>query len=449
MVQHAERSHAKWNSSGAHRWTICLGQPNLAATLPAPPSSKHALDGTAAHEILQMCVEGAVNGVPAEPHKFTNSPEVIRSVSVVLDYLARLRAEYPDLILETERRVWFPQDRVPEQECGGTLDLFAYSPSTGEAWIIDFKHGAGVAVEVVGNKQLLSYATARLWREAFAKATLVVIQPRAEHRLGPVRDWEITVVDMVEFVAEIDDVLRQGSKPDAPLVAGDHCRWCPCVNACPERDRHALAGMQQDFKDVRQIDAWQPPAPKDIPIDKLLLIRRNAPQIRQWLEGVDDYLTTAAIHGNINPADHGLKLVEAQARRKWDANEERVAAEIMALSGHTLAIDDVRPRKLRTITELTAELVRIATANVPHGWKDKAAETMRERIAMLTTKESSGNLVLVDDTDKRPSTSLIAKQFGEIASNLIPPPTAPAAQQMMYGALPAPPVDPATLINKD
>lgn len=443
MVQpHSERAHAKFNSSGAHRWTVCLGQPNLAAQFPEPPSSRDALAGTQAHEILEMCLSAAIGGVPAEPHKYTNSPEIIASINAVLDYLARLRAEAPDLHVTAEQRVWFPQDVVAKTECGGTLDIMAYSPNQRRAWIVDFKHGAGVPVEVVGNKQLLMYAAAALWTMELAEAVLVIIQPRAQHRLGPVREWIIGPVEIVDFVSDVDDALRAAIRPDAPLVPGDHCRWCPAIHGCDARDTHALAAMQQDFAHVKDLDLWAPPEPKAVPLEKLLLIKRHSQQVRQWLDAIDDYLLSSALHGLDVP---GYKLVEAQGRRKWLSDEDKVASELIALSEHTLSIDDVRPRKLATITDMDEQLVRIAVANVPHGWKDKAASAMRDRLAYLTVKSGSGNLTLVPDTDHRPSTSKIAQDFGHVVAGLEPVET----PQLVYGALPAPVVDPQSLIHKD
>lgn len=442
MVQpHAERVHAKWSMSGASRWTVCLGQPNFTENIPEARRSKYAEAGDKAHEILEFCIEAAVDGVPAPAHKFTNSPDTIFAVEFVLDYIARVRAIAPDIEITNEHRVWFPQNVVKRTECGGTLDIKLYSPSLRRAWIIDFKFGEGVPVEVVGNKQLLGYATSALWDVPLADATLVVIQPRCFHPLGPVREWVVTAVELTDFAAEIDDVLRKAKQPDAPLVPGPHCRWCPAEHDCPVRETAALEGMQQNMAHLKDLDVWAPPHPKEVPFDKLVLIARHAPQIRAWLDAVEKFLLGAAIHGQQVP---GFKIVNAIGRRKWREDEAQIAKELIALSDFQLGMDDVYPRRLATITDMEEKLVRLATADAPRGSKAQEAERIRHALAFLTDKQSSGNLTLVPDTDKRPATSALAQQFAHVAAALEPPEGVPS---LKFGALPAPEVDPHSLID--
>lgn len=443
MAQHAARKHSKWNSSGASRWAICLGQPNKAENYPEKPDTKYSLEGTAAHEVLEHCVNAFIARQSYEASRFTNAPSIVQSVSIVMDYLTKLRNDYPDLVVEGERRVWFPQDIVPQEDCGGTLDVFAYSPIERMVWIIDFKHGEGVSVEIIGNAQLLSYFCARCLGLDFGVAVLVIIQPRCRHRLGPVREWEVNHADLIRFIDEIDETLRIGSRPDAPLVAGDHCRWCPCIHDCDARDSSALAAMQQDFSHLKDLELWQPPEPGTMPVDKLLLIKRHATQIKAWLDAIDDALLHAAVHQGIELA--GYKVVEAQSRRAWLEDQQKVAAELIALSGNRLTWDDVWPRKLATITETETRLVQFATADVPHGWKEKAAEAMRERIAHLTDRKSSGNLTLAPSSDNRPTTSKLAQDFGHVVGSLEPA----DVPKLTYGAMPAPIVEPKTLIRED
>lgn len=427
--------------SGAHRWTICLGQPNYAERFEERRRSQYAEAGDKAHEILEFCIDAMVDGVPAKPERFTNSPEIIHAVEFVLDYIVRVRAIAPDIQIRYEGRVWFPQDVVKREECGGTLDVLLYSPALCKAWIIDFKFGEGVPVEVYKNKQLLGYATSALWDRDLVEAVLVVIQPRCFHPLGPVREWTVTSVDLVEFAAEVDAALREGKKPDAPLIPGPHCRWCPCEHDCPAREEAAITSMHQNFAHLKDLQTWQPPHPKEVPFDKLVAIKAAAPQIKAWLDAVDNFLLAAAIHGQQVP---GYKIVDALGRRKWRADEAQIAQEIVALSDFQLDLDEVRPRKLKTITEIEEKLVRMATADIPRGGKAQEAERIRKALAFLTIKETSGTLTLVADRDTRPATSALAQQFGHVAAALEPPEAVP---QLTYGAMPAPVVDPQSLID--
>ena len=76
---------------------------------------------------------------------------------------------------------------------------------------------------------------------------LIIVQPRAPHREGPIRIWEVRVHEVIDWV---QDTLMPGIKetenPDAALVTGDHCRYCLARTRCPALN--ALAEEATDMK---------------------------------------------------------------------------------------------------------------------------------------------------------------------------------------------------------
>jgi Protein of unknown function (DUF2800) len=409
-MPHAERTHARYSGSGASRWFVCTGQPDFVASLPPvrQRETRWTREGTAAHEMLARCVQGG-----KRPQDLTQDDGVIYSVQMVLDYVAALKLEYEDLEVFSEEYLSFPQDVVSSIDCGGTPDLILYSAQARRAWCIDFKHGEGVVVEAQRNLQLWSYLVSFSYQRPVADGFNVIIQPRAEHPRGPIRGDDpeevITAVDMLEFVAEVDAVLR-GPKV---LVAGPHCRWCPAETVCPEREKAALSYAREIFSDVKTIDAVPDlPNPRTLDADRLGRILALEGRANSFFNAAREVAIEMLHNGQGVP---GWKLVEAQARRKWLGDPEKIAAEILTLSNMELHQDEIMPRKLATITDITEKLMVIASRNTRRGQKTGAKEEIKRQLAFLTSEESSGNLTLVPDTDGRPSTTRAIRTFAGIS----------------------------------
>lgn len=100
--------------------------------------------------------------------------------------------------------------------------------------VYDYKHGQGVLVEVEENSQELYYALgiAREVGWCFDELELVIVQPRAAHSDGPVRRWRCSADRLREFEAELRQAALDTEDPDAPLLAGDHCGFCPAGAYC-------------------------------------------------------------------------------------------------------------------------------------------------------------------------------------------------------------------------
>jgi Protein of unknown function (DUF2800) len=429
-MSHAERTHAKYSGSGASRWFVCTGQPDFVASLP-PVRQRETLwtrEGAEAHEILAKCVQDG-----KRLHDLTQDDGIIYSVQMALDYVTALKLDYDDLEVYSEAYFSFPQDVVPIDDCGGTPDLILYSPKARRVWCIDFKHGEGVVVEAERNLQLWSYLTSFSYYRPVVDGFTVIIQPRAEHPRGPIRGDDpeevITAVDMLEFVAEVDAVLR-GPKV---LVAGPHCRWCPAETVCPEREKAALSYAREIFSDVKTIDAVPDlPNPRTLDADRLGRILALEGRANSFFNAAREVAIEMLHNGQM--AVPGWKLVEAQARRKWFGDPEKIAASIHSLSGMHLSLDEIMPRKLATITDITEKLMVIASRNTRRGQKTGAKEEIKRQLAFLTSKESSGNLTLVPDTDGRPSTTRAIQTFAGIS--LPPQETLPVMERSEIGGAP-------------
>lgn len=150
MESHALRAHEDYAASAADQWMNCAGSISLCAGLPEQRSA-YAEEGTRAHEVLQNWLEGV------QPSLVAADEEMRDGIMKVLDYVAARRAEHPNLQIWIEQRVKVSSRAAPDR-VGGTSDIILYYPDLKMLEVIDFKYGEGVAVDVIGNKQMRVYA---------------------------------------------------------------------------------------------------------------------------------------------------------------------------------------------------------------------------------------------------------------------------------------------------
>lgn len=423
----------------------CHGSVRLCEAMPPRPSGPWAQDGTEAHELVEYALahkeRSALNALLSSgmqwTHREDNEAERLEGVQAMLDYVYALLTNYDDAELIIERRFVFPS--LVTDECGGTNDVIVFVPSLKLIYVVDYKHGAGVAVDVIENEQLMIYGVGALTIETGAiteddmvgrltlpedlddwTIVLTIVQPRAFHPDGShPREWPVPAGRLIEFVAEVDDAITECEKPDAKLLPGtEQCRWCDAAPTCPALRDKALEQIPINFAGV-SVEAPLPPLPPatDLPVNELAKLLTIAPLIETYLAAAYDHAYQLAREGNTVP---GFKLVEAQSRRKWHGAEIAVAEQLMALTGN--GVDDVFPRGLIGITEAEKMVVTAYKAAAPPGGARAAAKAAHDAMAVLTTKDTSGKLTLVPMTDRRQSVSLNSN-FGGIA--VLPPPKPP------------------------
>lgn len=110
----------------------------------------------------------------------------------------------------------------------GTCDIIVKLPKC--LHVIDAKFGKGVPVEIEGNAQLRYYgagARRHFGDETPGNIVLTIVQPRRPHPDGPVRSEQIDLFDLIGWEGELAAAVERTDDPNAPLVAGAHCQFCP------------------------------------------------------------------------------------------------------------------------------------------------------------------------------------------------------------------------------
>lgn len=418
--------HATYSGSMIHRLLAgCHGSVRLAKTVPPAPATQWQKEGTEAHAELERRLSDR-NSQPG------NNP----GVELAVDYVAQLLVEMQDGQVWAEHRVVFPQKHVLPRECSGTLDVMVADPHRGRVWIIDYKHGAGEFVSAEENAQLMFYAWAALcgkfgwWNQDLnfswiKDITLVIIQPNSWQDAEPIREYKTTPLELFDFARAVERAIEQAERLHAPLLPGDHCKFCPAAPVCTAREREALAVMTG--AEAGTIREWQPadlPKPQDLDTARLGQVVVKAGAIRAWLKSVEDYAEARAVAGDLDVP--GCKVVEAPARRRWLAEEVVVPGLIEIVVGDDAygpdgdqAVADVmdafRPPTLIGITAAEKLVVEAATRGIEGAAEKRAAiAKAKEAFSALTVKESSGALSLVPLSDPRPPVNRAAKHFGGV-----------------------------------
>lgn len=436
MVDHAERTHARYSPSKMERLALCPGSDALTQGV-IDRDSTWSIEGRKAHQILEAALRARVQNARAahvdhselcmeELDEEYGGPykKFYSSVQECIDYVFGIMEANPDAILWIETHVHPPSDAAPG-EASGYCDIAIYVPSTKTLYVVDFKNGAGVAKAIVGNKQVKQYAAGFLYDPASPlllagydvdNVVLTIVQPRAFHPEGSPRSYELTPFELYEYLGEMDAIIEACRKPDAPLVPGEEqCQFCPRNTNCPAREAKALQAVNVQFRTVGDVRAPGVPDPAVMEAANIEQAMLVIPMLRKWANDVERRMFSIMTQGY--QSAH-FKLVEAQARRRWHGEPEKIASEFMRLTG--CDYHEIMKARLLTITDAEEMIVKKYKERAPRGSKKAAGEDAKRDMAFLTLKDTSGNLTLTTMDDDRPPIDRAQTNFAQIGHVLQP-----------------------------
>lgn len=386
------KAHADLSASSAYRWMVCPGSVQLSQGMP-DKSSPYAREGTAAHTLMERSLSKKL-----DPHTWLDTEIAVpykEDGYSKLDHVT-VTEEMCDAVKvavdEVWRRITDPQDKLfleqkfdlaplnPPGPMFGTADIVIWKPRDKKLIVIDLKYGAGVAVDATENSQLLFYGLGAVvaLNVAPEEIELVIVQPRAYHKDGIVRPFHLNFETLRFFKRELFAAGAKTLLADAPLVAGDHCRFCKAQAVCPAQRQLAVETAQSEFDAIDEPSAL--PAPAVLSVEQLSRILAVAPTLQEWLRSVEQYLVNKLDRGEEVP---GWKLVPKRASRKWKDEGE----VIDALTEMGLEDDSLYVRKL--VSPAQAE-------------KALKAIKVKPQLDELVERVSSGSN-LVPDSDPRPA----------------------------------------------
>lgn len=258
MTEVVEKQHAVLSPSGWQTWGNCPGSVPLAEGIHVPTSS-YAKEGTAAHALLERCLNEKADAedfigetYEVEGEVFTVNNEMADAVNSAVEIVN----SYLDdgAVLQVEQTVPLAQI-TGEEGAEGTCDVAIIREHGKHLIITDFKYGKGVMVYAsdflpngeVGkrpNGQLAMYGLGWLHKygmiyEDIERVTLVVLQPRLEW----VDEHEVPIEQLREFEAlvreaagavEMEKLEYLSGGADLTLVPGEkQCKFCNAKGICP------------------------------------------------------------------------------------------------------------------------------------------------------------------------------------------------------------------------
>lgn len=417
-VAHATRGHAKLAPSSAHRWLACAGSIALSQGIESK-SGIFADEGTAAHTLGELCLRENLDAVDfLGGHVNIRNGTVLRAEGVG-DGIFAITDEMVDgvqLYVDTVRDMIEPGDdvefeakldltHIPGMEFG-TGDALIYKVKQRRLVVADLKYGRGVVVEVAENPQLHLYAIGaakRFHNRGIDTIEMVIVQPRAAHKDGPVRRQVIDATDLVETRMGIEGravrVLEANSTISAArhggllitqeewdgiyLNPGDHCRFCPAAAICPALQKEALAVAEMEFSD-------EPPSVADMTPAQMVVVLAKADRIDMWATAVKRRAHDFATRGGELP---GMKLVATKAFRRWrDADDAKF--QLTSIVG--IPEDDLYG---------APKMISPAAVEKLIGRKRKS------EIADLISSASSGTILVSVDDPRQPVRADAAAEF--------------------------------------
>lgn len=244
-----ESHHSTRGASSAERWLPCPGTINLTEKLIRDDrinlgSSRPAAEGTAGHLVLSTCLEDGSDAVDmaditieVHPWVFVVDKEMQEGVQETLDWvrstIATYRAEGHEVKLYIEKGL----SSFTDPDAYGTADIIIHVIGV-RLIIVDFKYGKGVSVEPTSTQNAY-YGYLGIENYVEDPATLKdiecwIAQPRIPHPDGTIRKHTTEPQELIDWwMRVIIPGIAATRDPDAPLVIGEHCRWCPNRGHCP------------------------------------------------------------------------------------------------------------------------------------------------------------------------------------------------------------------------
>ena len=311
--------HSLLSPSGAPRWTRCTASPRFVASLKlSGEGSAYADEGTRAHETLAEAL-----GLPNPYDVKFQSEEEEKHLPLAFEWVSQIRNYHPEAELFREIAV-NPAPYVGTNHCKGTADIIIPVPF-GPIYVADLKFGVGVVVDAIDNMQLMLYglgALAEFERKhgyVFTELVLTIIQPRAYHPAGPVREWRVPYTEAMQWAKDLGAKAAEALGPRPVFRPGeDACRFCPAAGVCRHLAEYSLSRVRKIFDDIVDYEAEY----KDVNCltnVELGHILDNSPLIRRFLDEAYNHALQYETRGGFIP---GWGLKEKQSNRMWDEDEE-------------------------------------------------------------------------------------------------------------------------------
>ena len=394
-------AHSTLSPSSSDRWINCPASILLSADAPPQRPSKAAAEGSVAHLLPEALVGGTADElslmervgtiVPYGEFQFTITDEMLDGAllfanTVDSDKVKLTKPASVNCLVEKrvvassiDKQVWGKADTILFQKGNS---LFVY----------DYKFGKRYVVEAKGNSQALIYligAMNTFAGTAFDHLEIIIVQPRGEHKDGPVRRWVVSKKEIVEFVKKAKAAVKRTKDPNEKPKTGDWCTFCPAkqVNEktglpfCPAIQKGLQEALETDFEVLTTETVKTLPDVNKMPLDKLALILDWEEEIKDWVKAAHERAKSILDSGGEIPR---YKLVEGRKgnRSYVEGAEKKVEAEFGDFLGDDAIYEPRQLKSAATIEKLVGK---------------------KEFAALESTERAKPGKSIVPVSDKRPA----------------------------------------------
>lgn len=410
---HKDREHAILGASSSDRWIQCPGSIRLAERMGAvSTSSIYADEGTAAHELAHICLlqnRDAIEFTDRRmPIGIDVDEEMAEGVQIYLDECRKYTGPGWEALTEKKFNL---RKLNPPAPMFGTCDFTALNRAERKLVVIDLKFGKGVMVNAEGNPQLRYYGLGALLGlpgVSIDEITLTIVQPRT-FRGKKIKSVKTDIIELMEWSEELLAAARRTEDEDAPLLAGDHCRFCPCSGRCTEEANANFRAAQLEFDDAADLGMGTLPLAipslRTLTPEQMAEINLRAPAIQEFLKAVEKASVGAIQSGIPIP---GWKVVVGNKRRTWRDSEEASAVLVRSLG---LPAGDVFKSTLRTPKQVEAVLRKQLKGK---GYTPEQIDGYVEEFLLDMIYTPVGAPELAPDSDPRPALGVRGEEFDTI-----------------------------------
>ena len=331
-MQHSKRKHAKFSASGSSKWVNCAGSIQAEAGY-KNKSSSAAKEGTAAHELADVCFKDKT-----EPHSKIGETyednvvdeEMANQVQKYMDYVTSIADMSHSPIQFYEKRVDF-SNVVPKGF--GTLDSAVYLPEAKALHIFDLKYGRGVRVNAFENTQAILYAIGMLNEKELEGLEIKdiyihICQPRLNH----FDEWHTCPEEIEQWHSLFAKAVELALSENPPRTPSETaCKWCLAKADCP-----ALAQVVEN----EILDLLEDETVNTLSDERKRRILEAKPLIEQFISSLEEQVMNTLLEGG---EFKGFKIIEGRSITKWKAEAEQYLESQYG--------DKVFNRKLIGITE--------------------------------------------------------------------------------------------------
>jgi len=338
-----------WGAPGG-----CTGWVLMSQQYPETEDSEDAKEGTASHEIGAELINDyctgptvrtadnfvgrqAANGIIFTEEMYDGAKLYADDVGDVM----RSRAIFGGPGYGVEKRLIMPDIN---EHSFGTTDAFIFDTVSAHLYVWDYKFGH-LSVEAFENWQTINYVNGIIkllpniknWDPAAVTIHIRIVQPRAFHRDGIIREWVTTLADLKPHFQTLHDNAAIALGPNATIRTGNHCRDCQARHACPAALKAGLG-----FYEVAMQPTPQDLTPEALGV-QLAIIKRAVKSLELLETGFTEQAKAIIKRGSIIP---NYMLEAGAGRLAWN----KPAAEVIAL-GNMLKVNLKKPDDVVTPTQ--------------------------------------------------------------------------------------------------